>query len=261
MLTTEHLSVRFGSFAAVDDVSFAVSEGQWLMIVGPNGAGKSTILNAVSQGVPYTGVIRFDGKDLRKTDAASRARSIGVLAQNHYVGYAFSVEEVVRLGRYAHRGGLFSAHKAADEAAVEEALERTGLSDLRRQSVLTLSGGELQRTFLAQVFAQSPRLLLLDEPTNHLDLIYQKQVFALIAEWLKTPGRAVVSVVHDLSLARAYGTQALLLHHGRIAAQGDTEAVMQPANLNAVYDMDVAAWMRTLLAQWQSETAGTAERH
>lgn len=251
MLTVEHLSVRFGSFTAVDDLSFTVSEGQWLMIVGPNGAGKSTILNAVSQGVPYVGSIRLEGKDLKKTDAAARARSIGVLSQNHFVGYAFSVEEVVRLGRYAHRNGLFSAHRAEDEAAIEEALARTGLSGLRRQSVLTLSGGELQRTFLAQVFAQSPKLLLLDEPTNHLDLVYQKHVFSLISEWLKTPGRAVVSIVHDLSLARAYGTQMLLLHHGKPAAYGNTRDVMRPEILNAVYDMDVAAWMRSLLAQWQ----------
>ncbi|MCR5611471.1 MAG: ABC transporter ATP-binding protein [Clostridiales bacterium] len=254
MLQVEHLRVQYGALAAVNDLSFSVSEGQWLMIVGPNGAGKSTILNAISQGVPYTGTIRYEGEDLKKTDAATRARRIGMLSQNHYVGYAFSVEEVVRLGRYAHRSRLFSVHKEEDEAAVEEALECTGLKDLRRQSVLTLSGGELQRTFLAQVFAQSPQLLLLDEPTNHLDLVYQKQIFALISEWLKTPGRAVVSVVHDLSLARAYGTQILLLHHGKPAAFGDTRDVMRPEVLNAVYDMDVAAWMRSMLSQWQPET-------
>ena len=250
MLEVEHLTVQYGALAAVNDCSFTVADGQWLMIVGPNGAGKSTILNAVSQSVPYTGTIRFAGRDLKKTDAATRARSIGVLSQNHFVGYAFSVEEVVRLGRYAHRGGLFSARKPEDKAAVEEALERTGLAPLRRQSVLTLSGGELQRTFLAQVFAQNPRYLLLDEPTNHLDLVYQKQIFKLIAEWLKTPGRAVVSVVHDLSLAKAYGTQALLLHHGKTVAYGEVQPVMSAENLNAVYDMDVADWMRTMLGQW-----------
>ena len=244
MLEVEHLTVQYGTLAAVNDCSFTVADGQWLMIVGPNGAGKSTILNA------YTGAIRFAGRDLKKTDAATRARSIGVLSQNHFVGYAFSVEEVVRLGRYAHRGGLFSARKPEDEAAVEEALERTGLAPLRRQSVLTLSGGELQRTFLAQVFAQNPRYLLLDEPTNHLDLVYQKQIFKLIAEWLKTPGRAVVSVVHDLSLAKAYGTQALLLHHDKTVAYGEVQPVMFAENLNAVYDMDVADWMRTMLGQW-----------
>ncbi|MFQ9449137.1 MAG: ATP-binding cassette domain-containing protein [Christensenellales bacterium] len=80
---------------------------------------------------------------------------------------------------------------------------------MRRASVLTLSGGELQRTFLAQVFAQNPQILILDEPANHLDLIYQKHIFSLIETWLRQPGRAVVSVVHDLSLARKYGTHAV----------------------------------------------------
>ena len=251
MLELEHLNVQFGTLTAVHDLSVSVEEGQWLMIAGPNGAGKSTILNAVSQGVAYTGTVRFEGADVREMDAAARARAIGVLSQNHYVGYSFSVEEVVRLGRYAHRGGLFSRNKADDEAAVTEALTLTGLTEQRRQSVLTLSGGELQRTFLAQVFAQSPRLLLLDEPTNHLDLVFQKQIFSLISDWLKTPGRAVVSVVHDLSLAKAYGSHTLLLDRGRAAAYGETKTVMTPENLNAVYEMDVYEWMRTLLGQWQ----------
>ena len=99
MLEVERLSVRYGSFTAVDDLSFSVSEGQWLMIVGPNGAGKSTILNAITQGVPYSGTIRFGGTDLKKMDATTRARMIGTLSQNHNVSYAFSVEEIVRLDR------------------------------------------------------------------------------------------------------------------------------------------------------------------
>ena len=126
----------------------------------------------------------------------------------------------------------------------------TGLKSLLNQSVLTLSGGELQRVFLAQLFAQNPRLLLLDEPTNHLDLLYQKQVFALIQEWLKTPGRAVVSVVHDLSLARAYGKQALLLDRGKIKASGEINEVLNARNLDSVYSMDVYEWMRSKLEQW-----------
>ena len=117
--------------------------------------------------------------------------------------------------------------------------------------MLTLSGGELQRTFLAQLFAQNPRVLLLDEPTNHLDLVYQKQVFELIGAWLKTPGRAVASVVHDLSLARAYGSHALLLDAGKTRAYGEIADVFTPTHLDAAYDMDVSAWMHGLLNQWQ----------
>ena len=99
---------------------------------------------------------------------------------------------------------------------MERALEMTGLTDLRQASMLTLSGGETQRAFLAQVFAQDPRVLILDEPANHLDLNYQQQIFSLIQAWLRQPGRAVLSVVHDLSLARRYGTHAVLMHRGMI---------------------------------------------
>lgn len=251
MLEVRDLSVRYGQKTIVDRLSFTAREGQWLMIVGPNGAGKSTALEAITQAAPYTGSVLLEGQDVRRMKYAERARRMGVLMQKNFVGYSFTVEEVVRLGRYAYAPGMFSAHSREDTAAVEEALELTGLTGQRAQSVLTLSGGELQRTFLAQVLAQQPRLLLLDEPTNHLDLIYQKQVFSLIGQWLREPGRAVVSVVHDLSLAKAFGTDAVLLHHGKAVASGSVQEVLCPENLDPVYDMDVAAWMRQMLSQWE----------
>ena len=251
ILELKRLTVQLGAKRIVDGLSFSVSEGQWLMIVGPNGAGKSTVLSAVTQGVPYQGEILFEGTRVSSMKPAARARSIGILSQKHFVGYSFTVEEVVRLGRYAYAPGIFSRRSDEDERSVAEAMELTGVAHIARQSVLTLSGGELQRVFLAQLFAQNPRLLLLDEPTNHLDLVYQKQIFSLVREWLSKGGRAVVSVVHDLSLARMYGSRGVLLDHGRIAAAGETADVFAPETLNAVYRMDVADWMRTMLSQWE----------
>lgn len=251
MLQVNDLSVCYGSRTVVDKVSFSVEEGQWLMIVGPNGAGKSTILNALTMGVPYTGMVNLLGSDLRTLKPVQRARIMGTLAQNHFVGYEFTVEEVVQLGRYAHSRGLLSGGDDADDLAVQEALRETGMSKLRHQSVLTLSGGELQRTFLAQALAQNPRILLLDEPTNHLDLKYQKQVFELVSQWVKMPGRAVISVVHDLSLAKAFGTHALLLNRGKAVAVGSAQAVLQQRYLDCAYEMDVSAWMSSMLRQWE----------
>ena len=126
--------------------------------------------------------------------------------------------------------------------------------------MLTLSGGETQRVFLAQVFAQNPKVLILDEPANHLDLKYQQQLFSLLADWLKTPGRAVLSVVHDLSLARRYGTRVLLMDRGKNVAQGSPREVMTPQTLQKVYGMDVAAWMRDLLSPWQEEATAEKKR-
>ena len=250
MLKVENLSVRYGDKQILRDVSFEVGQGHWLMIVGPNGAGKTTIINAVSQGAPYTGTVTFEGADVRGMKSRALARCIGVLSQKHYVGYSFTTEEVIRLGRYSHRPGLFEGGKDESERLVAEAIEMTGMEPYLDQSVLTLSGGELQRAFLAQLFAQAPQMLLLDEPTNHLDLIYQKQVFALVRDWLDRTGGAVVSVVHDLSLAKAYGTDVLLLREGAVVRQGSVAEVMTPQALEEVYGMDVYAWMREMYGQW-----------
>ena len=251
MLKGNHITVRYGDHAVVDDLSFTLQEGQWLMLAGPNGAGKSTLIGAISQGVPYTGAIMLEDRDVRRMKPAQLARKIGVLSQRNSVGYSYTVEEVVSLGRYAYTSGFLNTRDDGGRDQVERALALTGLTDLRHASVLTLSGGELQRAFLAQVFAQDPQILILDEPANHLDLLYQKHIFSLIAEWLKEPGRAVMSVVHDLSLARRYGTHAVLMDHGRCAAQGEIGDVLTPEHLRSVYGMDVYAWMREMLGQWQ----------
>ncbi len=251
MLQGQEISVCFGSFAAVDRLSFHLEEGQWLMLAGPNGAGKSTLIEAIAQGVPYTGAIRWKGEDIRAMKGPRLARCVGVLSQKNNVGYAYTVEEVVTLGRYAYKAGLFSGRDDTGKAEVEKALEITGLTDLRHASMLTLSGGETQRVFLAQVFAQNPQVLILDEPANHLDLKYQQHIFSLIRQWLQEPGRAVLSVVHDLSLARKYGTHAILMDHGKSISQGTVSEVMTPDNLQKVYGMDVYAWMREMLSQWE----------
>ena len=251
MLNVENMTVRYGENTIVKAISFDVLEGQWLMLVGPNGAGKSTIVNAIAQGVPYSGNVTFGGKDVRRMKPSEFAKNCGILTQTHNVNYSFTVEEIIRLGRYSYSGGLFAKSSSNDDKAVEEAARLTGMLSLMQQSVLTLSGGELQRTFLAQLFAQNPKLLILDEPSNHLDLVYQRQIFELTREWLAHSGRAVISVVHDLSLAKKYGTHALLLHNGRIEAFDTADKVLTRANLNTVYSMDVYAWMQSQLKIWK----------
>lgn len=156
----------------------------------------------------------------------------------------------MRLGRYAYRTNWLSDADEVGEEKVEEALRLTGLTALRVQSVRRLSGGEAQRTFLAQVLAQDPPLLVLDEPANHLDPPYQLQLFELLGQWVQKPGRALISVVHDISLARRYGTHALLLREGRSVAFGPVEEALSPTRLQEAYGMDVAAWLRETLSLW-----------
>lgn len=252
MLQVGNLTVRHHTLTALDSLSFILHAGEWLMVAGPNGAGKSTLVQAIAQSVAYEGTILYRQRNIQSMRPHLRAREIGFLAQSHQVGYAFTVEEVVNLGRYAHRQGFFAQTDPAGERRVADALAMTGMLALKDQSVLTLSGGELQRTFLAQIFAQNPNLLILDEPTNHLDLKYQKQMFEMIGQWLQQPDRAAISVVHDINLARAFGTHALLLDGGKRVAFGENRAVLSRDHLQAVYGMDVQGWMCKLLTQWDA---------
>ncbi len=250
MLEVKSLSVRYGELTIINNISFAVNRGQWLMLAGPNGAGKSTIVNAISRGAEYSGSVTFEGVSITKRKPGELAKDIGVLTQTHFVNCEFSVEDVVRLGRYSYSKGIFSASDPMQQKHVDAALEITGMLPYRKQSILTLSGGELQRAFLAQLFAQDPKLLILDEPANHLDLVYQKQIFDLIKNWICEGNRAVISVVHDLSLARAYGTNALLISNGAAVEQGRVNEVFTRQNLNAAYGIDVYDWMRSLFQLW-----------
>ncbi|MDR0990162.1 MAG: ABC transporter ATP-binding protein [Propionibacteriaceae bacterium] len=256
-LTARRISVRYGHTVLLDQVDLEVAAGDWYMIIGPNGAGKSTLLNVLAQWAPYRGTVECDGVDLARLRPALRAQRIGLLSQSHRLDYAFSVAEVVRLGRYAHRRGRFqwAGSQAEPETDLcDQAVALTGLTDLLDHSVLTLSGGELQRVFLAQALAQDPDILLLDEPTNHLDLIHQQQIFQVLRSWVAQPGKAIVSVIHDLSLARAYGSHAVLLDRGQTVASGHLNEVVQPELINRVYGLDVRAWLRKMLAQWDEPT-------
>ncbi|MBQ8094151.1 MAG: ABC transporter ATP-binding protein [Clostridia bacterium] len=250
MLKVDYISVTLNNHKILSDLYFELNPGQWLMLIGPNGAGKSTLIRSIAQSVPYSGKICLNGTDLHSMKPAQRAREIGILAQHNTAVYDYTVEEVVELGRYAHTSSFFHTGHADNALTIEQALEMTGLLPYRQANIRTLSGGELQRVFLAQVFAQNPKILILDEPANHLDLKYQQHTFELLKEWLAGPGRAVLSVVHDLSLARQYGTHALLLHDGKQIAYGTPDKVFTPENLNPSYDMDVTGWMYKLLRQW-----------
>ena len=252
ILEVKDLAVDYGDASIVKNVSFTLDEGEWLILAGPNGAGKSTVINAVSKLVAYTGTVLLNGRDTKHIKHTEFARTVSVLSQYHYVSYPFTVREVVALGRYSHERGFFnSASDEHGEEYIEKAMEATGITSFADKSVLQLSGGELQRTFLAQIFAQDPKVLILDEPTNHLDLVYQKQIFELIGNWIKEPGRAVVAVVHDLSLAKANGTHAVLMNKGEIVKQGKIEEVFTRQALNEVYRLDVYGWMKKMYSQWE----------
>ncbi len=259
MLKVTGLAAGYGKTDFLRGLSFSLEPGQWLNIVGPNGGGKSTLLKALMGMIPTRGSVELDGANLHRMPSGQRARKMGMLSQKVSTGYDFSVEEIVSMGRYVYRRKMWSGTEAENQAKIDEALRLTGMEEKRRKSILSLSGGEQQRVFIAQMLAQDPEVMLLDEPGNHLDIRYKETLFEVLDGWRKREGRTLIMVNHDLSLARAYGTHALLMREGSILAFGETRSVLTDLNLQRAYDTDVTGWMRRMAAQWMENVPGNGE--
>lgn len=250
MLEIQNIRVQIEKKSIIEDVSITIGENDFYMVIGPNGAGKSTLIKAIMQIYSYEGQILLEGRDVSGIKPKTLAKCIGVLSQSHEPQFSHTVYEVISLGRYAHQQSLFGILTREDKSKIEEALTLTGMQSLASRSILTLSGGELQRVYLAQLLAQDPRILLLDEPANHLDLKYQITLFDIIKEWSKGKRKAVLAIVHDLNTAFSYGTKAMLMHEGKVYQTGEVSAVLTRENLKAVYTVDVAQWMQSLMRHW-----------
>ncbi len=251
MLDIQNLSVRIGRKPVVENISFNLKKNEIFTIVGPNGAGKTMLIRAIMQLVPYTGKVFLDGINISEINPRLLAKRIGVLSQNHNIVFDYKVRQVVELGRYSHNTNFFSAFQKEDDLLSDKAMELTGIREFENRSVLTLSGGELQRVFLAQIFAQDPQIIIFDEPTNHLDFQYKVEVFELVKKWVHQGDRAAIMVVHDLNFVYAYATRTLLMKEGQGYAIGENSKVLTPENLQAAYDIDVSGWMKKITAQWQ----------
>lgn len=250
MLEVNNVSTLSTHDFHLNQISFTIDEGDWLMAVGPNGAGKSTLIRAIAGGIDYEGEIRYNQQDIKAMPSKERAKAIGILMQHQNTAFNYTVEEIVGLGRYPYKKGLYSTRTKEDQVAIDNALEITGITKYRDRSIQTLSGGEQQRTFLAQVFAQNPSILILDEPANHLDLTYQEIIFNIIKDWLNEGLRAVMTVVHDLTTAHLYGSKGVLFNHGTIQAKRAIKNIMTAKHLNPVYNTDVYRIMKDRSKIW-----------
>lgn len=251
MFRVNRLSCGYGGAPVVKDVSFRVHEGERLCILGPNGCGKTTLLRAMAGLLPGSGTIELEGGDLRRMSARQRAKKLALMSQLTPAAFGYTVHETVMLGRYARRtGGPLAGESEEDRRVVRESMERTGTWELRDRLITELSGGQLQRVYLARTFAQEPQVILLDEPTNHLDLRYQVELIESLRTWVQTPGRCVVGVLHDINLALAFADTVLLLEDGNVLAQERVEG-LNPSLLDRLYGMDVRAHMKATLERWK----------
>ncbi len=236
------LSYRYGGedrAPVLDAVTFSCPTGGFLALLGPNGSGKTTLLRLLSGWLkPRRNAVFLDGRDLLSYSRAEVARRLATVAQNAQPEAAFTVEEIVLMGRAPHLAFL-EREGSADRARVDEALALTDTVHLRRRDVTALSGGELRRVMLAQALAQDAGLLLLDEPTAHLDLSHQHDILALLKKMQREKGLTVVAALHDLNSAARYADRVILLDRGRLAAEGAPAEVITRETVKRVYGADV----------------------
>ncbi|MFD2467695.1 ABC transporter ATP-binding protein [Amycolatopsis silviterrae] len=228
------LRVEYGGVRIVGDVDLDVSPGEWVTVIGPNGAGKSTLLRAVAGLAPATGTIALFGTPAARLRRRERARLVAMVPQTPVVPAGMRVFDYTLLGRtpYLPR---FGRESAGDTAVVRDVLARLDLPDYAGRMLTTLSGGELQRVFLARALAQEPQLLLLDEPTSALDIGHQQEVMDLVDRLRHDRGLAVLSTMHDLSLAGLYADRIVLLAGGEVAAAGTARQVLAEDTLTRYY--------------------------
>lgn len=251
MLNLKDVSCGYDKADIIRNITFEAQKGEMLCIVGPNGCGKSTLLKAIGKLIKYKGNIILNSKNINNLNGKEFAKNIALLSQTNNIYFPYTVYETVALGRYAYLKGALSSLSKEDKAIVMTCIKSVGLIELKDKLITELSGGQLQRVFLAKSFAQNPEVILLDEPTNHLDLKYQIEILEHLSLWAKENNKIAICVLHDLNLVNLFAKKAILLDQGEIIGKGTPNKVFSEANLKKVYDIDVKNFMINALSKWQ----------
>ena len=219
IIKAQNISVSINEKEIVHGISLDIPEGKVTAIIGPNGCGKSTTLKALSRILPYKGSVTFKGQEMSTLSQREFAKCLAILTQSPQAPSDLTVNDLVEMGRFPHRGFLGRAGKD-DKEHVEWALEQTGVKEMRYRLLNTLSGGERQRAWIAMALAQRPEVLLLDEPTTYLDICHQLEIMQLIGRLNQELGLTVVMVVHDLNHAIMYADHVVVVKAGQLVTSG-----------------------------------------
>ncbi|WP_433289307.1 ABC transporter ATP-binding protein [Micromonospora sp. CA-244673] len=236
-LVGEALTLGYDRRTVAEDLTVAVPDGSFTVIIGPNACGKSTLLRALARLLrPARGTVLLDGADIHRRPARQVARTLGLLPQSAVAPDGLTVAELVSRGRYPHQG-LLRQWSREDERVVDRAMADTGVAELADRPVDELSGGQRQRVWIAMALAQQTPLLLLDEPTTYLDIAHQVEVLDLCARLHEEQGRTLVAVLHDLHQAARYATHLVAMRDGRVVAAGDPRRIVTTELVEEVFGL------------------------
>ena len=243
MIRFENVSISYGKREVVHQVSFALEKGNSLVILGANGCGKTTILKTLAGLLPYKGSILLDGKEVNDYKREDMAKKVAYLGQMMFGDFSYTVEETVAMGCYAYKKKKWFMYLTSEEKdKVEQMLRKMDLYDLKNREITKLSGGQLQRVFLARTFMQEPEYILLDEPTNHMDVRYQMELMEYLLDWERDENHTLIGVFHDVSFASKIANHFLMIKDGMNIAYGSD--IMKSSILEETYGFDFAKYMK-----------------
>ena len=238
LLSVRNLTYRVGHKTLLDNLSFEVQTGEYLTIIGPNGAGKSTLLKCLDNILTdWSGTILLDGTPLKQLPQIRLARRIAFVQQSVSPLFAFTVRQLVEMGRFPHLNWL-SPLVEEDHRIVEEAMTAMGIISLAHPTIETLSGGEMQKVHLATALVQQADILFLDEPTTYLDYKYQSEIGRLLRTINQEQRKTVIEVTHDVNRALLDATHVIALSGGKIVFNGSPDFLMDTDHLRNIYEVD-----------------------
>lgn len=237
MIEINNVSKKYGDKRVVSEVQLPVAEQKLTAFIGPNGAGKSTLLSMMSRLIPKdTGEIYLDRNEVKTWKQNELSKKMSILKQANNISLKLTVRELVSFGRFPYSKGRMTK---TDIEKVEEALAHLGLTELADTLIDTLSGGQLQRAYIAMVIAQDTDYILLDEPLNNLDMNYAVQMMQILRRLVDELGKTVVIVLHDINFAASYADEIVAMKDGKLFAHGSTDEIIQSKTLNRLYDMNI----------------------
>lgn len=235
---TESLSIGYIHQLLFENLNLHIPRGEISVFVGSNGCGKSTLLRSIARLLkPTSGSVLLEGKDVHNMSSKDVAKKMGILPQFPVSPEGLTVHDLVKQGRYPHQSWL-KRWTEEDTEKVETAMEATCISDLRDRAVDTLSGGQLQRAWIAMTLAQDTDVILLDEPTTYLDMTHQIEILDLLFELNEKKNRTIVMVLHDLNLASRYAHNIIAIKDGKVDEQGKPEDIITRDLVRSVFGME-----------------------
>ncbi|EFV97320.1 ABC transporter ATP-binding protein [Streptococcus agalactiae] len=237
MIQINNLHKFYGQKEILKDINISIPKGKVTAILGPNGSGKSTLLSCISRLEPYdNGEIFLDKVPLAHYSSNDLAKTLAILRQSNHLTLKIKVRDLIGFGRFPYSKGRLSQK---DKAVIESVISYMDLNDIADEFINNLSGGQIQRAFIAMTMAQDTQYICLDEPLNNLDMKYAVQMMELIKRYAYEFNKTIVIIIHDINFATHYADNVVALKEGQVVSCGTVEDVMQEKILSHLFDMPI----------------------